>query len=77
MFFAKMRSARFFPMQRVITQQLGIFEKISHPPRIFQRLIECGSRSEHRDLVLMDEEKATNVMLCVSRTRTPELVIDR
>ena len=36
-----------------------------------------AGEADHRDLVLTDEEKATNVMLCVSRARTPELVIDR
>ena len=35
MFFAKMRSARFFAMQRVIAQQLGTFEKIGYPTCIF------------------------------------------
>jgi phthalate 4,5-dioxygenase reductase component len=32
--------------------------------------------ADHRDFVLMDDEKDTNVMLCVSRALTPELVID-
>lgn len=32
---------------------------------------------DHRDLVLMDDEKATQVMICVSRARSPELAIDR
>jgi phthalate 4,5-dioxygenase reductase subunit len=33
--------------------------------------------ADHRDLVLMEDEKATQVMICVSRARTPEIVIDR
>jgi phthalate 4,5-dioxygenase reductase subunit len=32
--------------------------------------------ADHRDLVLSPAEQADNVMLCVSRARTPELVID-
>ena len=33
--------------------------------------------ADHRDLVLTDEEKADQVMICVSRARSAELVIDR
>jgi phthalate 4,5-dioxygenase reductase subunit len=33
--------------------------------------------ADHRDLVLMDDEKAHQVMICVSRARTPEIEIDR
>jgi phthalate 4,5-dioxygenase reductase subunit len=33
--------------------------------------------ADHRDLVLMDDEKATQIMICVSRARTPEIAIDR
>lgn len=32
---------------------------------------------DHRDLVLTDAERADNIMVCVSRARSPELVIDR
>lgn len=32
--------------------------------------------ADHRDLVLSPAEQADNVMICVSRARTPELVID-
>ena len=31
---------------------------------------------DHRDLVLMDSEKAANIMVCVSRARSGDLVID-
>src|SRR5258708_2193420 len=33
--------------------------------------------ADHRDLVLMDDEKDTRIMICVSRARTPEIAIDR
>jgi phthalate 4,5-dioxygenase reductase component len=44
----------------------------------------CGScrttllagEAEHRDMVLTDEEKASNIMVCVSRAKSPELVLD-
>lgn len=32
--------------------------------------------AEHRDMVLTDEEKVTNIMVCVSRARSAELVLD-
>ena len=39
------------------------------------RLI-CGA-ADHRDLVLMDDEKASQIMICVSRAVSAEIVIDR
>ena len=44
----------------------------------------CGScrmrlvagEAEHRDLVLTDEERLTNIMVCVSRALSPELAIE-
>ena len=36
-----------------------------------------SGEADHRDLVLMDDEKATRIMICVSRARSPEIVIDR
>lgn len=39
------------------------------------RLIE--GEADHRDLVLSEDEHADNIMICVSRARTRELVIDR
>ena len=32
---------------------------------------------DHRDLVLADDERASNIMVCVSRARSSEIVIDR
>jgi len=31
---------------------------------------------DHRDLVLSDHEKRTDIMICVSRSKTPELALD-
>ena len=36
-----------------------------------------SGEADHRDLVLTDNERATNIMVCVSRARCGELVIDR
>ena len=33
--------------------------------------------ADHRDLVLTDEERLTNIMVCVSRAQSAELTIDR
>ena len=36
-----------------------------------------SGEADHRDLVLMEDEKATQVMICVSRAKSPEIAIDR
>jgi phthalate 4,5-dioxygenase reductase subunit len=36
-----------------------------------------AGEADHRDLVLAEHEKAANIMICVSRALTPEIVIDR
>lgn len=38
------------------------------------RLLE--GEADHRDLVLLDEERAGHIMVCVSRAKTPVLVLD-
>jgi phthalate 4,5-dioxygenase reductase component len=38
------------------------------------RLVE--GEADHRDMVLLPEEMATQIMVCVSRARSPELVLD-
>lgn len=35
-----------------------------------------AGEAEHRDMVLTDEEKADHIMVCVSRAKSPELVLD-
>ncbi len=35
-----------------------------------------GGQAEHRDLVLSDDEKASNIMVCVSRAVSAELMLD-
>ncbi len=41
------------------------------------RTVLLQGEAEHRDLVLTPEEQAGQIMICVSRSRSPELVIDR
>jgi phthalate 4,5-dioxygenase reductase subunit len=36
-----------------------------------------SGEADHRDLVLSEEERATQIMICVSRALTPEIAIDR
>jgi phthalate 4,5-dioxygenase reductase subunit len=36
-----------------------------------------SGEADHRDLVLMEDEKATQIMICVSRAKSPEIAIDR
>lgn len=36
-----------------------------------------AGEADHRDLVLMDDEKVGQIMICVSRALTPEIVIER
>ena len=36
-----------------------------------------SGEADHRDLVLADDERATNIMVCVSRARSDVIVIDR
>ena len=35
-----------------------------------------AGEADHRDLVLADNERADNIMICVSRARSSDLVID-
>ena len=35
-----------------------------------------AGEADHRDFVLMDEEQADYIMPCVSRAKSPELVLD-
>ncbi len=35
-----------------------------------------GGEADHRDMVLMDDEKARSIMVCVSRAKSAELVLD-
>ena len=39
------------------------------------RMKLVGGEADHRDLVLTDEERLTNIMVCVSRARSPEIAI--
>lgn len=36
-----------------------------------------SGEADHRDLVLTEAERGSQIMICVSRAKTPELVIDR
>ncbi|WP_233837099.1 PDR/VanB family oxidoreductase [Paraburkholderia sp. ZP32-5] len=36
----------------------------------------CSGEADHRDLVLRDDEKSAQIMVCVSRARSEELVLD-
>lgn len=36
----------------------------------------CAGEADHRDLVLRDDEKASHIMVCVSRAKSAELVLD-
>jgi len=36
-----------------------------------------SGEADHRDLVLAEHERGSQIMICVSRARSPELVIDR
>lgn len=36
-----------------------------------------AGEADHRDFVLMDDEQATNIMVCISRARSEEITIDR
>ena len=36
-----------------------------------------SGEADHRDLVLTEHERGSQIMICVSRAKTPELVIDR
>jgi phthalate 4,5-dioxygenase reductase subunit len=36
-----------------------------------------SGEADHRDFVLTQDERAGQVMICVSRALTPEIVIDR
>ncbi|MDQ6619829.1 MAG: PDR/VanB family oxidoreductase [Pseudomonadota bacterium] len=36
-----------------------------------------AGEADHRDFVLTDDEQATNIMVCISRARSDEIVIDR
>ncbi|ABO57246.1 PDR/VanB family oxidoreductase [Burkholderia vietnamiensis] len=36
----------------------------------------CSGEADHRDMVLRDDEKGTQIMVCVSRAKSAELVLD-
>lgn len=35
-----------------------------------------SGEADHRDMVLMPEEMESQIMICISRARSPELVLD-
>jgi len=39
--------------------------------------LKSNRGADHRDLVLPEAEHADHLMVCVSRARSPEIVIDR
>ena len=43
---------------------------------VFDMLLDHRSGVDHRDLVLMDEEKDDFIMICVSRAAEGDLVVD-
>ena len=45
--------------------------------QVSQRTRLLAGEADHRDFVLADDERARQVMICVSRAATPEIVIDR
>jgi len=40
------------------------------------KTVLLAGEAEHRDMVLTDDEKADHIMVCVSRAKSPELVLD-
>src|SRR5256885_6892473 len=50
MFLAKMRAARFVAGQRIQTHQFGEFQKVRHPARAFERLVEVFPIARDADL---------------------------
>ena len=40
------------------------------------RTVLLEGEADHRDMVLMDDEMAHQIMICVSRAKSPELVLD-
>ncbi len=40
------------------------------------RTRDTAGEPDHRDLVLSDREKCSDIMICVSRAKSPELTLD-